>query len=110
MKQNPWQEIALKYIERGFYPVPLQLKSSALTRAGLLDQRITAENVGEYFDARTAGISLLLGATDNGHLGLMDVDLDSQEARALAPRLLPATEMISGRASNPASHYFYRAA
>jgi hypothetical protein len=40
--------------------------------------------------------------------GLCDVDLDSVEARAVGPLLLPATETVFGRASSPSSHCLYR--
>ena len=40
--------------------------------------------------------------------GLCDVDLDSAEARALAPFLLPGTEVVFGRQSSPASHWLYQ--
>lgn len=48
-----------------------------------------------------AGLGVRLGE------GLADVDLDSAAARRAAPLLLPPTPMRSGRASAPASHYWY---
>jgi Bifunctional DNA primase/polymerase, N-terminal len=49
-------------------------------------------------------VGLLLGEPSDG---LVDVDLDSPEARTLASQMLPKTEMISGRASSPSSPYWY---
>jgi energy-coupling factor transporter ATP-binding protein EcfA2 len=40
--------------------------------------------------------------------GIVDVDLDSPEARALAPYFLPKTQAVSGRPGAPRSHYRYR--
>ena len=37
----------------------------------------------------------------------MDVDLDTTEARALAPHFLPETDWVHGRAGSPGSHYIY---
>jgi hypothetical protein len=53
-------------------------------------------------------IGLLLGV--GPAVRLLDVDLDSREARALASRFLPPTQRISGRKSAPKSHYWYHAA
>ena len=38
-----------------------------------------------------------------------DIDLDYPLALPIAKEILPTTEMIAGRLSNPSSHYFYRA-
>jgi len=51
----------------------------------------------------TANLGLLLGAAS----GLVDVDLDCAEARALAPALLPSTPMRHGRPSAQEAHYWY---
>jgi hypothetical protein len=102
------QASALEYIARGFVPVPLCPRSSALTQAGLLDLRIETADVAKYFDARAGGIGLLLGAPEGPQSGLVDIDLDSPEALRLADKFLPATDYVSGRQSNPSSHRFYR--
>ncbi|MCC6795609.1 MAG: bifunctional DNA primase/polymerase [Candidatus Hydrogenedentes bacterium] len=44
-----------------------------------------------------------------GKSGLVDVDLDWKSARDLADKFLPATTVKSGRASNPLSHFWYKA-
>ena len=50
-------------------------------------------------------LGLLLGALSGG---LVDVDLDSPEARALAPNLLPPTQAVFGRTGAPGSHWLYQ--
>jgi hypothetical protein len=50
-------------------------------------------------------IGAILGSASGG---LMDVDLDCSEAVAIAPRFLPPTKSVFGRASKPRSHRFYR--
>ena len=49
-------------------------------------------------------IGLMLGDPSNG---LVDIDLDCEEAKELAPLFLPPTPAITGRGKNPASHYWY---
>jgi hypothetical protein len=39
---------------------------------------------------------------------LVDVDLDSPEARLAAPYILPPTEAVFGRVSTPRSHWLYQ--
>lgn len=90
--------------QRGFalIPVPLGLKRPVtpgwqhlhLEEADLADVFLAPSNVG-----------VLLGEPSGG---LVDVDLDCSEAQALAPFLLPATDLHSGRASAPDLHWFYR--
>jgi hypothetical protein len=61
--------------------------------------------VPKYFNGKPSNIGLILG----DDYGTSDVDLDSQEAIAVAWELLPETGMVFGRKSKPASHFFYRA-
>lgn len=49
-------------------------------------------------------IGLMLGDPSNG---LVDIDLDCEEAKELAPHYLPPTPAITGRGKNAASHYWY---
>lgn len=54
---------------------------------------------GEY------GIGMILGPQRDG---LIDFDLDCDEAIALAPYILPPTGAVFGRPGKPRSHYMYR--
>lgn len=73
-------------------------------RSGWENLRITEEEVPRYFtNGQNVGI----------HVGepsgwLVDVDLDTPEARRIAGRFLPAT-LTSGRLSSPDSHWWYYA-
>lgn len=49
-------------------------------------------------------IGLLLGEPSGG---LIDVDVDAPQARAMAREFLPPTDRTSGRATAPESHYWY---
>lgn len=93
---------ALAFIKRKFAPVSVEPRD----KAGIgnwANETVTPENAARYFDGQQ-NVGLCLGAASGG---LTDVDLDCEEAVALAPRLLPPTSMISGRAGNPRSHWFY---
>jgi DNA polymerase-1 len=91
-----------EYIARGFAPLPV-LRGQ---------KRSVIPNWTEYqadpadltaFDRMNVG--LLLGRRSGG---LVDVDLDTPEAVRAAALLLPLTGMVSGRASSPRSHYWYK--
>ena len=91
------------YSELGFHPVALHPKSKkpkGKWKYGASESKIDLSSF-----AGKAGVALKLGS-DFG--GLVDVDLDSPEARDLAKHFLPSTKCVFGHASSPASHYVYR--
>lgn len=85
--------------ERSVIPIPYGQKAPA--RRDWQKLRVTAETLGDYFDGEAQNIGLLLGEPSGG---LVDVDLDTDEAVAAAPYFLPRT-FIYGRTTRPASHY-----
>src|SRR5262245_40070452 len=95
---------ALVYLKLGWSPVPIP----AGTKAPVLDDwpsfRVRRTEVGKHFGGAT-NIGLLTGAASGG---LVDVDLDCDEAVALAAEFLPSTPMWSGRTKRPRSHAWYR--
>ncbi len=103
-------ESARFWIERGFSPVPVRFRSKVPYNPddpgdrGWQNLRITAETAGRYFGGAQQNIGVLLGDGWGG----ADIDLDCQEAIHVASGFLPATGMIFGRPSKPASHWFYR--
>lgn len=54
------------------------------------------------YEIESNNVGVVLGPS-----GLIDIDLDWPEACKLAPEFLPPT-LVSGRASNPSSHYWYK--
>jgi hypothetical protein len=64
---------------------------------------VTLDNAKQHFKGQR-NIGLRLGRSSHG---LCDVDLDCEKAVALAASFLPRTGMVSGRAGNPPSHWFY---
>jgi DNA polymerase I-like protein with 3'-5' exonuclease and polymerase domains len=92
-------------LEMGFVPVAWPRGVKGTDRRGWQDERPTAETLDDFFPpGADLNIGLLLGAPSRG---LVDADLDSTEAVCAAPSLMPATDMISGRAGKPRSHYWY---
>src|SRR5688572_12918088 len=84
---------------KGFETVPVKPRSKA--PVGL-----DWPNRTYSLDDHPAEGNLGLHLTETSRI--VDLDLDSEYARRLAPRFLPATSMIYGRASKPASHWVYR--
>ena len=70
---------------------------------GWTDLRLSESDLPAHFNG-TGNIGVLLGEPSGW---LVDVDLDCEEAVALAPRFLPPTGAMSGRPGKPASHWWY---
>ena len=100
-------EAASWYIGLGFYPVPVAHRGKNPTGSDWDKLRIDATSVPHYFNGQLQNIGALLGVSQLGTVGLADVDLDALEALAVASALLPTTGFIFGRASKPASHWFF---
>lgn len=96
-------ECAREHLRHGRYTVPLPRGSKAPSLKGWQNLRIPEDDLPEYFgDGSNVGI--LLGEPSGG---FTDIDLDAPEARDVASQFLPATGMVWGRKSSPASHYAY---
>jgi Bifunctional DNA primase/polymerase, N-terminal len=97
--------IALDYIGRGWNPVPVDYRTKKpSTGNGWQLRVIDAANAPHYFNGGQMNIGVVLGPSSHG---LTDVDLDCEEARAVAPYILPRTGAIFGRASSRAAHWLY---
>lgn len=96
-------EAARAYVARNWWPVPCGRRSKKPRRKGWPELRIGQDEIQDHFRERD-NIAVLLGVGPNV---LNDVDIDCEEARRLAPRILPKTNCIYGRKSSPRSHYLY---
>lgn len=102
-----WRDQAKSYVDRGWAIVPIyRSKKTPLFPAW---QTVTLEmsrsSFDEYFPSdKPRNIGCLLGKPSGW---LVDVDLDDDNARSLAPRFLPET-LTFGRKGNPVSHWLYQ--
>ena len=103
--KTPSLDIALAYIAQGFAPVPIAYREKkplpSLREWQTL--RIGAEDATRYFNGADQNIGVILGEASRG---LVDVDLDCDEAVRAAPYLLEKTRCF-GRESKRASHWLY---
>jgi hypothetical protein len=93
-------------LDHGCSPVPLGYREKACYDPGWESRRLTAGDLDRHFpegERRNVGVH-------NGELSrnLADVDLDTPEAIAVAPHLLPPTGWRFGRRSARLSHWVYR--
>lgn len=95
---------ALAYISNGLAVIPLKPKSKEPNIKGWPQFECAKEEVPKHFSGEP-NIAVLLGEASGW---VVDVDLDSPEAVALAPSFLPKTACMFGRQSKGASHWVYR--
>lgn len=95
--------MAARYVQLGWAPVPIPPRSKGAVRKGWTDLRLKEADLPAHF-SHDSNIGMLTGEASGG---LVDVDLDCDEAVALGPRFLPPTPMWSGRTTRPQSHAWY---
>lgn len=96
-------DCAIDYLSRGWMPIPIPQGSKNPNRKGWQKEQCAIDDLPRCF-SNGQNVGLLLGQPSGG---LVDVDLDSPEARSIAGSVLPETSMISGRAGSPFSHRWY---
>lgn len=94
---------ARQYLRRGWRVIPIPPGQKGAAIKDWPNLRLSEGDIPRYF-ASNEGIGMLLGEPSGG---LVDVDLDVPEAVAVAPLLLPETDMIHGRPGKPQSHRWY---
>lgn len=102
LKRNV-QKYARLYIGKGWAAVPIPARQKFPNHESWQKLRLTKEQVADLFDSG-GNLGLLLGKPSHG---LVDVDLDTQEAVELASEFLPTTDRVHGRKSRRCSHYWY---
>ena len=99
------REFAAKYVELGFSVIPVRFKGKNPIIPEWQKHPIGEEDVDNWFGREPTNIGVLLG-TPSG--GLVDIDLDDNDAVQFAAAFLPPTDMVFGRTSRPSSHRLYR--
>jgi len=97
-------DAAIGYISRGFAPVPIPSGSKKPLVKDWPNFRVLEDDAGRHFYA-TGNVGIILGAASGG---LVDIDLDCDEAVRLAAETLPETAAIFGRKGRPRSHHLFR--
>jgi hypothetical protein len=96
-------EAARRYLRAGFAPIEIPRGSKNPGRLGWTQERHDEESVGRFNPESNIGI--LNGAPSSG---LVDIDLDSRAAVAVAELFLSPTPLVFGRAGKLRSHWLYR--
>ena len=95
---------ALEYVAMGFAPIPIRLREKGPNFSKWQSLTLTDESATEYFNGTRQNIGIRLGAASGG---LVDIDLDCDEARVAAQYLLPPTGCMFGRSGSRRSHRLY---
>lgn len=97
-------DAASSYLQRGWSPIPIPTGRKCPNVKGWPELRMSSGHVETYFARDPLNIGILLGDA-SGHL--VDVDLDCEEACAVAVSILPSTNSVFGRRSKPTSHMLF---
>ena len=100
LAQKNVQVVAAIAIAAGLHPLPIKARSKKPDGGNEWQSR--TYTVNDFDPDGNIGLHLTAGSR------VVDADLDSEYARRLAPRFLPATEMKFGRESKPVSHWMWR--
>jgi len=95
---------AHKYIKKSWAPIPVPGGKKAPRIKAWTELRLTEKELEGGFP-EGSNIGVLLGEPSGG---LIDIDIDSDEAVAFAEAFLPKTKAIFGRKSRPGTHRLYR--
>jgi len=97
-------DAARGYLRRGWQPISVPEGTKGPRTPGWQSQRYTEADLPGAF-AGSGNIGILLGEPSGG---LVDVDLDCEEAVELAEQYLPPTPVRTGHGARPRSHWWYR--
>ncbi|MEX2376004.1 MAG: phage/plasmid primase, P4 family [Dehalococcoidia bacterium] len=98
------QQAIQDYLERGWSLTPVKARTKRPYLQNWQAKTLSLEALQSHAE-EGCNIGVILGPSSGG---LVDVDLDSEEARLAAPYLLPGTGMVFGRGQRTTSHYLYR--
>ena len=103
-RTDPLWLSVIQYIRRGWCPIPIPYGSKAPRWPEWQKLRPDTVDLAKLFPDVRMNVGISLGAASGG---LVDLDLDCQEARASAKHLALPTHCVWGRASASDSHRLY---
>jgi len=103
INDNAVRQAANEYVRHGWKVVPVLVKEKAPKVSQWQNLRLTEEQVPHFFP-EPSNVGILLGEPSGG---IVDIDVDSPEARRVVPIGLPPTDCIFGHGSAPKSHFIY---
>ena len=93
------------FLLRGFAVVPIAPRRKAPSVKNWTELRLNINDLEDAFGPHD-NLGVILGDASGG---LVDVDLDCEEAISVAATFLPPTNRIHGRDGKPRSHYWFKA-
>ena len=99
------REVAQNYLGKGMVPIPVKYMEKAPAISGWSDRTLTnTDIIADFPTGQDQNIGVVLGKASQG---IVDIDLDCQEAILMASMFLPDTGMVFGRDGAPSSHRIY---
>lgn len=99
-----WTDSVQWHWDRGIKTIPVHYRDKNPIGHGWQNTTDSLAVFRERVGNAHCNVGILLG----GPSQVVDIDLDSESARVLAPKFLPPTDYRWGRPGNPHSHYLYR--
>jgi hypothetical protein len=93
------------YVQHGLSPVPGPRGKKKCVLKEWPTLRVTEANLDEWFPTEKLNVLILNGSPSGG---LLDVDLDCDEAKLLAAAFLPPTTVKFGHGECLTAHWYYR--
>ncbi|RUU60161.1 hypothetical protein EOC99_21840, partial [Mesorhizobium sp. M7A.T.Ca.TU.009.01.1.1] len=98
------RSLARRYMGVGWVPIAYQHQTKAPLEKNWQKKTLDKVDVDRAFTGNSSNVGVLLGAPSGN---LVDIDLDSAEAIALAEEFLPPTPARFGRPATPEAHRLY---
>lgn len=95
---------AQRYVKEGWSPIPVPYRSKGPVLKDWGKLRLNLTDLDHHFNGRPSNVGILLGKAS---AGLIDIDLDTDDAIQLAPHILPLT-LTFGKSSTPEAHRIYQ--
>src|ERR1044071_2408430 len=96
--------LAQQLVSQGYSITPVAYGTKQPILTDWPNVRISIDELPTYFGNKLVNFGVLLGEPSGG---LVDVDLDCDEAVGLAKHFLPSTNAVFGHESKRRSHYLY---